>query len=356
MVAARTVLLSTMVFAVAALGDPAATAPAMFTWTNPLSPVARDPQILVADGRYVMAGTAAPFFEQTGPSPGVKLWSSRDLATWDDGTLVIAPSKTSWYRQRFWAPEVYHSRDDGKFYLTFNCPKGGADANTPQAVGVAVADAALGPYRVLTEDAPLCEGNDAHIFRDDDGKTYLFRSGLSAIEVDLPNARVVGESFTVIGKRQGDYWDGGIKGAPAVGLEGPSVVRIDGTYFCFYSSWGRGYEVGYATATNVRGPWTRYVGSPVYGAQDAAWAKRYQHTTDQSPDVPWRQVGHNSLFRGPDGRWWIAAHAYGRAGGDPKNPHLVIDPIDFRAGVFARTPVSATTQSAPIDPAFYPPK
>ena len=309
-------LLSTLAPFTAVAEPPQFTQPAYFTWTNPLSPNVRDPQITVADGRYVMAATSSPFFEQLGESPGVKLWTSPDLMHWDEGTVVIPHSTTAWYRKRYWAPELYHSPDDGKYYLTFNCPRGGDNAKTPQAVCLAVADRALGPYRVLTESEPLCEGNDASIFRDDDGKTYLFRSGLMAIEVDLPHAKTVGESFQVLAKppvAATGPWDGQSRGAPAVGLEGPCVIKIDKTYYCFYSSWGRGYEIGYATSDNVRGPWTRYADNPIYGAQEADWAKRYKHSMDQAADIPWRQVGHGSIFVGPDGRYWTSAHGF-RAG------------------------------------------
>ena len=334
-----------------AQGKTPATQP--FTWKNPLSPNLRDPEIVVVDGAYYMTGTCPPFFEKLGQSPGVKIWQSKDLLHWDDGTVVIAPSKDSWYRARFWAPEIYHSPDDHKFYLTFNCPAGGENANTPQSIGLAVADAVMGPYRVTTEDKPLAAGNDTSIFRDDDGKTYIFRSGLTAFEVDLPHSKQIGASFQVLPKGPPGAWDGATRGAPAVGLEGPCVIKIGKTYYCFYSSWGRGYEVGYATADNVHGPWTRYVGNPIYGAQDEAWCKQYKHTYTGDRSSPYRQVGHNGIFIGPDGRYWICAHAY-RIGEKVLQPHLVIDPLNFNAGVFTLTRPSFTPQSVSIDPACYP--
>ena len=330
------------------------TAPTSFTWTNPLSPNLRDPQIFAhEDGFWYMAGTSSPFFEQFGESPGIKIWQSRDLANWDDGTIVIPRPAGGWFQKRFWAPEVYKSPDDGKYYLTFNCPKGGANANTAQAIALAVADKPMGPYRVTTPDTPLAEGNDASVFRDDDGKTYIFRSGLSAFEVDLPHAKVIGEPFPVLAKPPvattgpGD-WDGQVKGAPGVGLEGPCVIKIDKTYYCFYSSWGRGYEIGYATADNVRGPWTRYEGNPIYGAQDAEWAKRYKHaiTADLSK-TPYRQVGHGSVFTGPDGRLWTTAHAF-RKGEKVSEPHLVFDRLRYENGRFLPIEPTFTPQTVPL--------
>jgi xylan 1,4-beta-xylosidase len=321
-----------------------------FTWKNPLNVELRDPQIVVVDGRYYLTGTASPYFEQIGPSPGVRLWSSDDLLNWKDEGIIVTPSKDNWYRRRFWAPEIYH-HTDGKFYCTFNCPDDSTKKAT-QSVGLAVADHITGPYTVLTTDKPLTAGNDADLFRDDDGKVYLFRSGVSAIEVDLSAAKTVGDSFEVIPRGGDGAWDGQSKGAPAVGQEGPCVYKIAGTYYLFYSSWGRGYEVGYATAKSVHGPWTKYANNPIYGAQGKQWCKQYKHEYTQAPGIPYTQVGHNSLFIGPDGNWWICAHAY-REHDLVLHPHLVIDPLNFKDGIFTSTPVSFTTRSVPIDPKSY---
>jgi xylan 1,4-beta-xylosidase len=323
-----------------------------FTWTNPLNVELRDPQIIIADGRYYLTGTTAPYFEQLGPSPGVRLWSSIDLLNWKDDGIIVAPSKDNWYRLRFWAPEIYR-HTDGRFYCTFNCPDG-PDARSTQSVGLAVADHVTGPYTVLTNNKPLTSGNDADLFRDTDGKIYLFRSGITAIEVDLTNAKTIGNSFDVIPKGPPGAWDGTSIGAPAVGLEGPCVYKIDGTYYLFYSSWGRGYEVGYATAKTVHGPRTKYAHNPIYGAQGKAWARRYKHEYTQAPGIPYQQVGHNSLFVGPDGRYWICAHAY-RNNEPVLHPHLVIDPLNFADGTFTATPVSYTKQSVQIKSGDYPP-
>ena len=327
--------------------------PGRFGWCNPIDVNLRDPQIIVVDHDYVLTGTAPPFFEQLGPSPGVKLWSSDDLLHWRDVGVIVKPNPQAWDQLRFWAPEIFHNPADHKFYCTFNCPDG-PHAKSTQSVGLAVAENVTGPYRVLTVDRPLCPGNDADLFRDDDGKVYLFRSGITAIEVDLLNAKTIGNSFSVLPGGPEGAWDGRSKGAPAVGMEGPSVMKIGDTYYLFYSSWGRGYEVGYATSKSVHGPWTRYANNPIYGAQDKTWAARYKHVYSDTSGSPYRQVGHNSIFRGPDGRWWICAHAY-RVGDPTLGPHLVIDPLNFHGGVFEKTPVSFTPQSVPIKAGDYPP-
>lgn len=325
----------------------------LFRWTNPIDVRIRDPQIIVVGSNYYMTGTAPPFFEQLGQSPGVKLWTSHDLLHWTDLGVIVAPSKHHWFKQRFWAPEIFRNPADGKFYCTFACPNGPAKTGT-QSIGMAVANSICGPYRVVTVEHPLCTGNDADLFRDSDGKTYVFLAGVNAMQVDLPDVKVIGKPFHIIGLGPEGAWDGRSKGAPAVGIEGPSCVKIGPTYYLFYSSWGRGYEVGYATATSITGPWKKYVDNPIYGAQDKTWAKRYKHKYTQAPSIPWRQVGHNSLFIGPNGKWWICAHGY-RKHDNTLHPHLVIDLLYFVDGVFEKTPVSYKPKAVKVDPAVYPP-
>ena len=38
-----------------------------------------------------------------------------------------------------------------------------------------------------------------------------------------------------------------------INIKGPRVIKRKGIYYLFYSSWGRGYKVGYATSTNIKG-------------------------------------------------------------------------------------------------------
>ena len=298
-----------------------------FQYENPIrtDPI-RDPQIIKVGKTWYMTGTAYPFFEGTalGPIPGVKLWSSTNLTDWKLESLILAPSKDHWYKKRFWAPELFPYK--GKWYLTFACPNGDA-ANATQSIGLAVADKITGPYRVLTEDKPLTDGNDATLFQDDDGKVYLFRSGISAIQIDLEHLTTVGEPFTVIRPGSDSSWDGTAPGGSDVGLEGPSVLKHGHTYYLLYASWGRGYEEGFATAQKITGPWLKYRGNPIYGAQDEEWSKIYKHEYNQAPSVPYGQLGHGTPFIGPDGDVWFGCHGYLKGKG--QEPHLVITPMSF---------------------------
>jgi GH43 family beta-xylosidase len=83
-------------------------------------------------------------------------------------------------------------------------------------------------------------------------------------------------------------------------LEGPSVVKHGGKYYCFFSAgrWeNETYGVDYAIADHVLGPYSDA------GNESGA---RVLHT------VPGELIGpgHNSLVVGPDGRDWIVYHAW----------------------------------------------
>lgn len=331
--------------------------PAVFTYQNPLPRGVidglRDPFILHVDGTYYLTGTGKPFFEldyaKLGNPQGVPLYSSPDLKTWKFDGTIVPRVEAAWYQDRFWAPELHvkETPQGRKFYCTFNGFN--RDLKGPQGVGLAVADAITGPYTVLTPDKPLTNGNDADLFTDTDGKDYLFIAGVTAMPIDLEYAKVIGPSWPVVPAGVPSDWDTG----PGVGREGPGVIKIGKTYYCFYSSWGRGYEVGYASAKDIHGPWTKYAGNPIYGAQNRGACDRNHKAFTQAPEVPYGEVGHGQPFVGPDGRWWISAH-FGQTRRPPETKAYHgweqpgYDPLDFEDGEFERETPTWTPQSVPL--------
>lgn len=339
----------------------------IFRWKNPImSARLRDPQITVVGHTYYLTGTAPPFFPSLGQAPGAVIWKSNDLLHWKKIGVMIKPSRRYWYKKLFWAAEVFpwHHR----FYLTVNCPAAYTPGH-PQSVCLAVGKRIGGPYKVLTERHPLTNGNDADLFEDTDGKVYCFTAGINAVQVDLRTGRRIGRPFHILSPGGSGAWDGSSPGAPNVGIEGPCAYKIGPVYYVFYSSWGRGYEVGYATATNLHGPWKKYAHNPIYGAQGRGWCRQYKHRYTQKPGIPYCQAGGNSLFIGPNGKVSICAHAYRTHIDNVLHPHLVIDPLRYHMGwiassgghkrvwgvIFERTPVSYTPQHVLIHPGDYPP-
>ncbi|MDR0286322.1 MAG: family 43 glycosylhydrolase, partial [Clostridiales bacterium] len=317
-----------------------------FTWSNPISYPEeidsgrgfRDPYI-IKDGEYwYFIGTMYPYFEGDkglpDHSPGVNLYKSSNLKDWEFVANILArpdPSENKWYQNYFWAPELFIH--NGKYYLTVSCSKAmhydtsakGTDAI--QSVCLAVADKIEGPYTVISDKSPVTVGNDAHLFEDDDGKIYMFVAGITAFQIDLDTGKKITTDKTVVSPvPKSTAWNAQRDG---VGFEGPYVRKKNGTYYLFYSTWARGYEIG--IAENTDGPlkkWT-LLPDPFYGAMNQEACDYYGATYEAGYYVhDYREAGHNSVFLGPDGNDWIAAHVFEEGDADT-DVKLVIDRLYY---------------------------
>jgi len=188
----------------------------------------------------------------------------------------------------FGAPEVYHIKD--KFYMFFS---------GNEHICVAVADSPLGPFR-QEEQKPMIDNEkciDGSLFLDDDGKPYLFfnrfNDGLNVWVAELE------DNLTVIKKETmtkcinvSQDWE---KVWPRVN-EGAFVIKRNGVYYMTYSA--NSYEspfygIGFATATRVKGPWTKYDKNPIY-----------QNVGDLVG------IGHSAMFTDKDGKMRIVFHSH----------------------------------------------
>jgi xylan 1,4-beta-xylosidase len=338
----------------------------VFSYTNPISngidsKGIRDCQVFKDGDWWYMTGTSYPHWEREETNgklnKGVVLYRSKNITEWEFVKYIIERGDSSkWYYRRFWAPEIQKIK--GKYYAIFNCsnPKAGYPG---QYIGYAVSDKIDGPYTIVTEKKPLVNGNDLTLFEDNDGKVYAFWNrgrefGIGFSEIDLLNGVFKTTPQTAIQPAAVDFeiasngdtyhaWD-------AIGIEGAYVIKRNNLYYLFYSSWTRGYEIGYATSKSVNGPWRKYEGNPFYGAQNKTTCERngLQYTGDEK--CPFNQVGHNQIFTGPDGKLWLSCHGILKAndGKQPK-PFLVIDPIDFNSNAsIQQLKPSYTTQNINI--------
>ena len=309
-----------------------------FCYKNPiLSLGLRDTHIVFCNDKYYAVGTCAPYWG--GENPGVKLFVSDNLQDWKFERLLIDASKldsTVWYKDRFWAPEL--RKIGQRFYLTFNCQNNSGEYGDVSnqkhyhACGIAVSDDIEGPYTVMTSSEPLTSfpSNDLSLFEDDDGKVYAFFNNgwtdlhhIYVAELDIEQCRLKETPVKLISQEPGK-WDG-------AGIEGSHVIKKNGTYYLFYSSWTRGYAVGYATATDIRGPWTKYEKNPLFGSfmeNDTVFLIK-EGKTMAAPDCNISGIGHNQIFIGPDGRYWTSYHGYMKG---VKEAVTLIDPIWFENG------------------------
>lgn len=301
-----------------------------FAWINPISGGIdagglRDCFVFHAEGYWYLTGTSAPHWGDGYSNPGVRLYRSKDMINWKQtGIIIPNPGTSKWYASRFWAPEI--TCIGGRYYCTFNCRNERDGFNVGQSWGIAVADHPEGPYTVLSDDAPVSRGNDATLFEDTDGQVWAAWCGASAEHPDgnvMTLARIdlatlkLSDVHEIFGGGSGDIagtgWD-------RCGVEGPALFRRGDTYFMMYSSWQRGYEVGVATAKHLNGTWTKSPLNPLFGAQSRS---KWQDAVEGD----WQDLGHNTVFTGPDGRLWLSCHGQLRGGGLP--PMLVIQPLVF---------------------------
>ena len=268
----------------------------------------RDPMILPLDGKYYMVGTGEPFWE--GANPGVKLWESDDLVNWKFVKLLIDASKIPEdkpYKDRFWAPEIFF--DGKKFFLTFNahCEKIGPLHETLRS-WVAVSNTIDGDYKIC-EDPLLADTttNDANMFRDDDGQIYVFltvQPHIVWLKFDPETLHTTGEPHTVISAGKEGEWD-------STGIEGSFVLKRNGLYYHWYSSWTRSYEMGLAVTDDLNKPFRKLDCNPVISG--------YKKNTK----MPY--CGHNSCFTLPDGTDAVAFHA----SGDDFRESLCINRVEY---------------------------
>lgn len=271
------------------------------TYANPLDVEFGDPYILDdGNGIYYMYGTGG------GAKDGFATYSSENLIDWKfEGQVYKGNTESSWSVANFWAPEVY--KIENKYYLFFSADWRNNPENALEnfKIGVAVADSPKGPFTDL-EDKPLFDPGypiiDANVFRDDDGKYYLYYSRAcymhpveseisdwakkEGLYDDIEESWVYGVALapdfkSVIGdpvlllsppntmddKNAG--WESRSVTSKEINrrwTEGSYTFKHKDLYYMMYSAnyfLGENYAVGYATASHPLGPYTKADNNPV---------------------------------------------------------------------------------------------
>jgi beta-xylosidase len=198
------------------------------------------------------------------------------LINWERGPVVFKPGPP-----HVWAPDVWRDPATGRFYLYYTANK---------TIGVADADGPLGPFVIrqkLFDDAI-----DAHLFRDDDGKLYLYVVRLPGFRITVqPMASPIepcGESKEIL--RPESEWErrnGQV-------TEGPWMIKHDGRYYLIYSGSGANtpdYSVGYATSQDPTGPFERAGNNPIIQRSEGLFGP-----------------GHGCAIQDANGKWWHVYH------------------------------------------------
>jgi len=290
-----------------------------FRYTNPIthdtSISMRDHCIIKVGDKWYCTGTSEPVW--TGVNPGVRLLESDDLIHWKQHSWIIDSSKLPKdcpYNGRFWAPEIHFIQN--KYWLTINSgkvteedPKGMKN----HSVWLFSSDKVTGPYKLVNGPLTNQYNNDSTLFEDEDGQTYLYCSGngLFQAKIDLKNGRLITPIKKFLDKKQPGWPDWMVGG-----IEGPFVIKKDGIYFMFFSTWTRGYEVGLLKSKTPLGPWELATSEPIFGTRkkgyrtDMAKANGYDALKFTDTEDPYQETGHNALFTGPDGKLWSSCHYF----------------------------------------------
>ena len=344
--------------------DAAIVASRVFRYTNLItrdtSLSMRDHRIIKVGREWYCTGTSNPVW--TGPNPGVRLLVSDDLLHWGHHSWLIDASKLAPdcpYNGRFWAPEIHYIKN--KYWLTVN--SGNVTTEDPKgmkthSIWLFVSDQVTGPYKLVNGPLTPQYNNDATLFEDEDGQTYLYCSGngLFQARMDLPSGRIVGKIQKFLDKKEPGYpeWMVG-------GIEGPFVIKKEGVYFMFFSTWTRGYEIGLLKSKSPLGPWELASREPIFGTRkkgyrpELAVSGGYADLKYQDTQDPYCETGHNALFEGPDGKLWSSCHylMYEKRSYPynpdlqpwEKLPQLGIEPVIYKDGMFHIKAPTWTEQS-----------
>lgn len=219
-----------------------------------------------------------------------------------------------------YAGQIVKGRD-GKFYLYAPVLERGGTAKDRFAIGVAIADRPVGPWRDAHPAGPIVsqrtpEPNDIQnidptVLIDDDGRVLLYWGTFG----QLRGIELASDMVTPVGaERRID----GLTGF----FEAPWLMKRKGVYYLLYAANNAGptstctqavYHacIAYGTATSPFGPWT-YRGVVL---------KPVSSTTSHSGAVAFK------------GQWYLAYHTADAAGGGHFRRSVALDRIEWDDGV-----------------------
>jgi GH43 family beta-xylosidase len=280
------------------------------TFKNPILPVefeaGADPAVFCHNGIF--------YFYSTNKDRAV--FTSTNLIDW-----VKGPSVLPLELKGAWAPEVYFHPEDGRFYMYYT---------QKYKIGVAVADR---PDAVFTDLGFIAlSGIDAHMFRDDDSRLYLYFTHTPDFSMHCVPMKSPVETGGPVTKcfEISQAWE---TNSFSIN-EGPWMMKNNGTYTLLYSGsdgQSRYYAIGCATAPTPIGPFTKYPDNPVF-----------QDLKNVSGS------GHGAVTFDRTGQLW---HLYNQKPDRQKGwkRDICMDRVAFDGnGRFSGTPTRGVEQSAPV--------
>lgn len=273
-------------------------------------------------------GLRPDFLEQT----YLDAFSSPDLVHWTRHAHVLDVKDVGWAAYAVWAPSAIAL--EGKYYLLFGANDIQENEAGPGGIGLAVSDAPGGPFRDAL-GRPLigayhhgAQPIDPFVFKDDDGKIYLYYGGHRHCNV----VRLSSDLKRVVPLPDGELYK---EITPEHYVEGPFLIKRRGVYYFMWSEgdWGgASYGVAYAKSSSPLGPFKR-VGTILQTDAKVATGP-----------------GHHSVLHLPGtDEWYIVYHRHplGETGVDQRR--MAIDRMYF-APDGDIVPVKMTLKGVPARP------
>ena len=195
--------------------------------------------------------------------PDYHVFSSEDLASWTDHGVILRQEDVPWGKPdayAMWAPDCVQK--DGKYYFYFpDAPAAGWGFG----IGVAVSDKPAGPF--VPQEKPIqgVAGIDPCVLVDDDGKAYIYWSGMG-----LRGCRLADNMLELEGEqvRLDEPLPEGFK-------EGPFAFKRNGRYYLTYPWVRKDTEaLAYAMSDNPLGPF-EYKGIIMKESPTGCWTNHH---------------------------------------------------------------------------------
>ncbi|CAI7583599.1 unnamed protein product [Penicillium manginii] len=182
---------------------------------------------------------------------------------------ILAIDEAEWVGKQatygIWAPDVYQRGSDKKFIMYFSAFD--KEKKDHRCIGAAISDDIKGVYHPES-DFVQCNRTasgaiDPSWFKDDNGKQYV------VYKTEIPQNWLEIREVNNSGPKEGVEWAGNAQKLLQMGsqgfddggnMEAPYIFKRGDTYFLTYSThvtMNESYDVQYATAKSVTGPYTR---------------------------------------------------------------------------------------------------
>lgn len=285
-------------------------------YQNPILKGYADPDVYYEDGVYYLYATSSYV------KKGYEVYTSADLIHWEKAGMAM---EEAWgYEANYWAPDV---KKIGDFYVMA--------ASVSEHLGLAVAKRPEGPF--VPQENWLFECSiDGHIFKDADGRLYLYyvswreghTYGLYGCELDIQTLKPIPDTERMLLVPTEPYE---CQQAPVV--EAPYMICKDGRYFLTYS--GSHYQsVDYCVAVAVSdsplGEFVRCPNNPILiGNAEVSGC------------------GHHCIVHTPEGELYLLYHTHAVAGRQIHPRQLALDKMHWEGDRLVVSGPSTTPQPMP---------